>query len=267
MIILKDFLNKIKDFGLNSYEARLWIALLSKGTATAGDLSDIASVPRSRSYDVLESLEKKGFVIMKIGKPIKYLAVQPEQIIENIKKNIQEEAQKQEMLINTLKKSMIIEELTKLHKQGTEQGETKEIIATIKGRKNIQNQLTTMIKKSTKTINIITTQKGFIRKSQELQQALKEAYKKKIVIKIAAPITKTDLLQSKQIKEIAQLKNTENIKTRFCIIDGKNTLIFPLDDDIINQNDDFAIWSNSEFLSKGFEAIFNKIWQNMPELQ
>ncbi len=53
MIIQKDFLNRLKDFGLNSYESKLWAALLSRGVSTAGELSDIASVPRSRSYDVL----------------------------------------------------------------------------------------------------------------------------------------------------------------------------------------------------------------------
>jgi sugar-specific transcriptional regulator TrmB len=87
MIVQKDFLNKLKDFGLNSYEAKLWTALLSRGVATAGELSDIANVPRSRSYDVLESLERKGFVIMKLGKPIKYIAVPPTEVLERVKKN------------------------------------------------------------------------------------------------------------------------------------------------------------------------------------
>ena len=56
---------------LNLYEVKIWTALLSRGVSTAGELSDIANVPRSRTYDVLESLEKKGFIIMKLGKPIK----------------------------------------------------------------------------------------------------------------------------------------------------------------------------------------------------
>ncbi len=67
MIIQPELLNKLKDFGLNSYESKIWVALLSRGVSTAGELSDIANVPRSRSYDVLESLEKKGFVILKLG--------------------------------------------------------------------------------------------------------------------------------------------------------------------------------------------------------
>src|SRR5512137_868707 len=95
MIVQKDFLNKLKDFGLNSYESKLWTALLSRGISTAGELSDIANVPRSRSYDVLESLEKKGFIVMKLGKPIKYIAVPPEDVLERVKKRINEDAERQ----------------------------------------------------------------------------------------------------------------------------------------------------------------------------
>src|SRR3989338_3408379 len=72
MLVDQETIKKIKSLGLNTYEAKIWTALLSRGVSTAGELSDIADVPRSRSYDVLESLEKKGFVIMKLGKPIKY---------------------------------------------------------------------------------------------------------------------------------------------------------------------------------------------------
>ena len=87
MIVKDDFLSKIRSlFSLNLYEARIWTALLSRGVSTAGELSDIGNVPRSRAYDVLESLEKKGFIIMKLGKPIKYLAVEPKNVVEKVKK-------------------------------------------------------------------------------------------------------------------------------------------------------------------------------------
>ncbi len=58
MIVKEEFLNKLRQFfALNLYEVRIWTALLSRGISTAGELSDIGNVPRSRYYDVLESLE------------------------------------------------------------------------------------------------------------------------------------------------------------------------------------------------------------------
>ncbi|MEM5872973.1 MAG: helix-turn-helix domain-containing protein, partial [Candidatus Aenigmatarchaeota archaeon] len=83
MVINEELVSKIKAiFGLNTYEAKIWLALLAKGNATASELADLADIPRSRAYDILESLEKKGFTIMKLGKPIRYMAVPPSDVIE-----------------------------------------------------------------------------------------------------------------------------------------------------------------------------------------
>ncbi|MBI2208036.1 hypothetical protein HYU50_00920 [Candidatus Woesearchaeota archaeon] len=52
MLVDQETIKKIKSLGLNTYEVKIWTALLSRGVSTAGELSDIANVPRSRSYDV-----------------------------------------------------------------------------------------------------------------------------------------------------------------------------------------------------------------------
>ena len=63
----QELINKIRDyFDLNVYETKVWLALLGKGIASAGEVAGISKVPRSRTYDVLETLEKKGFAIVKL---------------------------------------------------------------------------------------------------------------------------------------------------------------------------------------------------------
>ena len=58
MIVKDEFLSRLrKIFDLNLYEVKVWTALLSRGTSTAGELSNISDVPRSRTYDILESLD------------------------------------------------------------------------------------------------------------------------------------------------------------------------------------------------------------------
>ena len=141
MIVQESFLKKIKDFGLNSYEAKIWTALLSRGVSTAGELSDIAGVPRSRSYDILESLEKKGFIIMKIGKPIKYLAIPPEEVVERVKKRIALQAQERATDLEQLRGSDILKELNILHTQGIDMVNPAELTGLIRGRTQIYNHL------------------------------------------------------------------------------------------------------------------------------
>jgi len=60
MIVKKDFLIKLKDFGLNSYESKLWTALLSRGTSTAGELSNIANVQGQEVMMFLSHWRKKA---------------------------------------------------------------------------------------------------------------------------------------------------------------------------------------------------------------
>jgi len=254
MIVQKDFLNKLKDFGLNSYEAKLWTALLSRGVATAGELSDIANVPRSRSYDVLESLERKGFVIMKLGKPIKYIAVPPAEVLERVKKSVREDADRQVNLIDGLRKSEVLGELNTLHKQGIELVEPTDLTGAVRGRGNLYNHLVSTIKSAEKTISIMTTEQGLVRKADALKNALQKAKDRGVKIKILAPTA------SKVLGSIAQVKSTDHLPARFCIVDGKQITFMVLEDSGLHPNYDFGVWVSAANFTKSFENIFNMIW-------
>ncbi len=267
MIIQKTFLNKLKDFGLNSYEAKLWTALLSRGISTAGELSDIASVPRSRSYDVLESLEKKGFIIMKLGKPIKYIAVPPEEVLERVKKKIKEESDRNTSMLNDLKKSEVIQELNVLHSKGVELVEPVDLTGVIKGRTNVYNHIESMIKNAKKSVSIITTEEGFIRKSETLKTALKKAKENGVKIRFVAPVTKKAAKSIKEISEYAQIRHTEEISARFCIVDGDNIIFMLLGDKEIHPSYDIGIWVNTEFFSQALEGIFSTMWNTLKPLE
>src|SRR4030065_1915170 len=112
MIVKEEFLSKLRRyFSLNLYEVKIWTALLSRGVSTAGELSDIADVPRSRAYDVLESLERKGFVIVKPEKPIKYMAISPNEVLDRVQRRLTEKTEERQLRFAGLKTSEILKEL------------------------------------------------------------------------------------------------------------------------------------------------------------
>ena len=86
--VQRKVLEGLRGIGLNLYERNLYTALLIKKVATASELSELSRVPRARAYDVLESLEQKGFVIVQHGSPFKYVAVEPIDAFENLKGNV-----------------------------------------------------------------------------------------------------------------------------------------------------------------------------------
>ncbi|MCP3686264.1 MAG: TrmB family transcriptional regulator [bacterium] len=262
MIIQKDFLNKLKDFGLNSYESKLWAALLSRGVSTAGELSDIANVPRSRSYDVLESLEKKGFIMVKIGKPIKYIAVPPEEVLERVKKRITSEAEEQTNALNQIKDSNLIKELSLLHSQGVELVEPFELSGSLKGRKNLYNHLEFMIKGAEKSVVISTTTEGLLRKRYALKSALKKAKEHGAKIRIAAPITNEAKKEIKDLQGFADIRHSPE-KARFVIVDGKHIIFMLLNDTEVNSAYDTGIWVDTPFFASTFEKMFDTAWVDM----
>ncbi|MBW2974423.1 hypothetical protein KY366_01780 [Candidatus Woesearchaeota archaeon] len=253
MLVEKDFLNKVRDFGLNTYESKIWTALLSRGVSTAGELSDIANVPRSRSYDVLESLEKKGFIIMKLGKPIRYIAVKPEEVIERVKKRVQEQTEKQLYHIEKLRSEAVLDRLISLHNQGQDLLDPIDLTGAIKGRRNIYNHLATMVKNAKKTITILTTSEGLARKNDILLPHLAKAKQRGVKIRVAAPLKKDFDLN--KLSKIAEIRNT-SLKARFCIIDRKEILFMLMSDESVHPSYDLAIWVNTEFFADFLENSF-----------
>jgi sugar-specific transcriptional regulator TrmB len=263
MIVQKDFLNKLKDFGINSYEAKLWTALLSRGVATAGELSDMANVPRSRSYDVLESLERKGFVIMKLGKPIKYIAVPPTEVIERVKKNMKSEADTKVKRLENLKKTDVLSELNNLHTQGIELIEPSDLSGSLKGRHNLYSHLETVIKGANKSVTMMTTPQGLMRKVEGLKPVFEKLKKKGVKIRIAAPLSKDTKAAVKDLGNIAEVRNATDITARFCIVDGKELVFMVLDDKEVHPTYDVGIWVNTPFFATALEGMFNNAWKGM----
>jgi len=205
MIVKEEFLNNLRQlFGLNLYEVRVWTALLSRGVSTAGELSDIGNVPRSRAYDVLESLEKKGFVIMKLGKPIKYIAVEPNEVVERSKRLLVDLAQAKVKKLGALKGTDVLNELNALHKQGIQFVEPTDLSGALKGRHNIYTHLETMVKDAEKSVIMMTSAKGLMRKYEILKPVFEKLKKKGVEIKIASNLGKENLSMLKDLSKFAE---------------------------------------------------------------
>ena len=264
MIVKEEFLSKLRRyFGLNLYEVKIWAALLSRGVSTAGELSDIANVPRSRSYDVLESLEKKGFIVMKFGKPIKYLAVSPEEVVERVKKNMRFDADTKIKRLAELKGTDVLEELNDLHNQGVELVEPSDLSGSIRGRHNLYNHLDLMIRSAEKSVTIMTTGPGFLRKIEGLKGTFEKIKKRGVKIRIAAPINTKESKQAvKDIGSVADVRHTD-AKARFVIVDGKELAFMVMDDQEVHPTYDMAVWVNTPFFASALESLFEMAWNEM----
>ena len=267
MIIQDEFLSRLrKIFDLNLYEVKVWTALLSRGVSTAGELSSIGDVPRSRTYDILESLEKKGFAVMKLGKPIKFIALKPEAVIEKVKRNFISAAQDKSKVLEDLKGGDVLQELASLYTGGIKLVEPHELSGAVRGRSNLHNHLNMIIGKAGKTITMMTSEEGLNRKVESLKSALEKAYKKGTKIRIAAPITDKNIKVARAISKIAEVRSVKKPDARFTIIDGKEMLFMISNDAEVHPTYDLGIWLNTDYFASALEQMFDMAWQKMTPL-
>lgn len=264
MIVKEEFLNMLRQyFSLNLYEVKIWTALLSRKVATAGELSDLAVVPRSRTYDVLESLEKKGFVMVKLGKPIKYIAISPKDVIDRVKKRVAEKSEEKIGKLESLRDSDVLQDLEQLHEQGIQLVEPSDLSGALKGRYNLYNHLEAMVKNAEDEVIIMTTSTGFLRKIEALRGVFDELVERGVNIKIGTQKTEKALKIQEELKDVVEVRFTDEIEARFCVIDGEEVLFMTLHDKDIYPAYDIGVWVNTPFFAQALQQLFDMAWREM----
>ena len=93
----------LERIGLTSYEIRTFSVLLKSGELTASDLSQKSGVPYSKIYEVLGTLEEKGWIGSDDSRPTKYFAKSPSTGLDTTRQKMESDfAQNKSVIINEL---------------------------------------------------------------------------------------------------------------------------------------------------------------------
>lgn len=260
-------MDALKGIGLNLYERKLWVALLTRGTSTAGELSELANVPRSRTYDILQSLADKGFVIVQTAKPIRYVAMTPSEALERGKKKFEEDIRIMQERIDELKESKITKDLTEMYKKGLKLVMPGDMTGALKGTDSVSHQLSSMFREASKKISIVTTPDGLNDLLSKHMRILKKAKKKGVDIKIAINETRGCTDAIKALGEVAEIRGVDEkeipMAGRFCVVDDKELMFSLTDMKSVHATQDVALWSKSEHAAKNvLDPIFNLVWSH-----
>jgi len=152
----------MEKLGLSLYETRAFLALLALGVGSAETIAKTADIPRTSAYKVLDSLEKKGFVISSKGRPKMY---KPENL-KTLKAKIVGEIDE------------LFEKLEFVESIFLEKGEP-QLVYTIYGREKVISKMAQMIDEAEEEIIISTPRVADIRNelSKNIERALKRGVK------------------------------------------------------------------------------------------
>ncbi len=211
-----------KKLGLNEYESKAYLSLLSQGSATASTISSLSSIPRARVYDVLTSLEKKGFVEKKPVKPVTYSAVQPSFAVKKIESAHRQGFEDSMKELSTL--ASMLEKQVSLNEVSADGGE----VVLISGWHNIASKI-----------------------SQKLSEAKSEV--------VFSAMSLDAIKRKKQFfsKELGELERKgvkvrfKRAASRFVLFDNGSVLVF-LNPNSHDAQSDQALFLENEFVAKIF---------------
>ncbi|MBI4214432.1 TrmB family transcriptional regulator, partial [archaeon] len=240
-----DALALLRRIGLNQYESRVYLALLGYGSTTASELSDLAGIPRPRTYDVLEKLHKKGFVSEQPGRPAKFRASSVSEAFSSLKEAKSRELKKQLVDIEKIKGELEGHAKTLEPTPGTG---SEDMVWVLKDGENIKSKISSLIENAQKLIMISTTPSGLKNKLSTYEDTLRSAKKRGVKIHIvAAP---QELQLEKQAKQLGTIVKKGDMP-RLVIADDHVFLFLTPE----TEKQQVGTWIQSPYVAQSFRNL------------
>ena len=239
-------LNLLRRIGLNQYESKTYFSLLNAGPTSASEIGSLADIPRPRTYDVLDKLEKKGFISIQPGRPTKFKAIGLIDAVDFLKDKRKEEFDKS------------IEEIEELRiklsqKIKTAKPEKKEdaddYVWVMKDKKSLHSKIESLIQSAKDNILIATTDSGLKHKMEAFEPHLRKASKRGVAVRIVSPLTDADL--TKKVSEFADVVK-RNHNHRFMVIDNDVVLFLTPEE----HEREVGTWIKSPYVANNFRCLF-----------
>jgi sugar-specific transcriptional regulator TrmB len=88
---LRTTMERVGDrFNLGEYEIEAYLAVLEHGQLTASEIADRTDIPQPRVYDTVRSLSDRGLVELRESRPMKVVAVDPDDSFGSIQSSLSE---------------------------------------------------------------------------------------------------------------------------------------------------------------------------------
>jgi len=234
----------LHELGLTQYETRAYLALLDKGALTASQISEYSEVPYSKIYEVLASLEKKGWIKAERGRPSKYYPKSPSEALEVARLRLEEMTKSWEQAI--------LGELQPLYdKRGIRE---KPDIWILRGEFSIMAKLKETLDKAKKEVMIAapslpgTLEDTVVSTLTRLQNA---------GVDVLFMISKESRDRNLKIASVAEIRVRDQMFGGGVIVDSKEAMLF-----LGEEKPTLVIWSNHLGLVKFARDYFQHLWES-----
>jgi len=234
----------LEEFGLSKYEARAYVALVTRGTISASEVAYYAELPRTKVYPVLLKLQQKKLAILSKSKPVMCTAIAPEDAFDDI---VHEQINKVDAM-NTL-----VSKLKKISEESKKDRGAEEQRYFHLHPNYVVNQMKVMIKGAKSSIYITADAWGMSILA-ECKEELLLILRRDLDVRLIVPMQVIGSEPFRTIPEGVKIRSSEVIQNCF-IFDDTEILL------IDNTNGRGAIFSSTDVLGANQTRLFGQIWK------
>lgn len=236
---------ELREMGLGAYEIDAYLILLEHGQLTAMEVSESASVPYSKIYEVLNSLKEKGWVKSSESRPFKYHPVSPVEALAFTRHKFDDKYQTWE--------HSVAEELQPLYEK-RELVERPDILI-LHGQQAILAKLEEVVKKAAKEVMVAAPAfaKPIVASADELFEELRNT----VCVKLLVAGKVGDWVSLKKAIGVNELRVRDHMFGGGVIADGKEAMLFLGED-----KPSLVIWSNHGGLVGFAREYFQFLWDS-----
>jgi HTH-type transcriptional regulator, sugar sensing transcriptional regulator len=246
MTINEDTRMALHEMGLNAYEIDAYLVLLEGGQMTAMEISQQATVPYSKMYEVLNSLKEKGWIKSSETRPFKYYPVPPLEATRFTKLRLEDKYLNWE--------NNVTENLQPLYEK-RELFERPDMLI-LRGQQAVLNKLEEVFKKA--SLEIVIAAPQFAKPVFALAEPLLgSGLKKSVHVKLMAAGEKENWAFLKRFPGLIELRIREHMFGGGVIADGKEAMLFLGED-----KPTLVIWSNHVGLIGFAREYFEFLWDS-----
>jgi len=247
---------KLMEHGLTEYQARVYLALLDIGAATASQISPSSKVPRTRIYATMQQLHSKGLVDILPETPLRYQPVPFDAYLRALSEDLRSRAKQ----VDTGRDSLAREFAIIAQREPESRGRFEAIY----GRKNVRERLLRMYAIAATEVIGIGTTKSPGRILGAFRPDLVEKAAQGVRLKYAFCFTPENRDDVRLLLKHAEVRHIDFLMPVYMhVVDGKEFLMsHPIpDDDSSYRGDDIAIWTNDPAIAGAMSEMSERIWE------
>jgi sugar-specific transcriptional regulator TrmB/CheY-like chemotaxis protein len=264
--------NLLKNSGLSSYEAKIYLSLALNGCSEARKLSLSSGVPRNKAYAALKKLSQRGIVIKVPGAKQKFSIATPSDAFSTFLQSWKQALSKQEKNLIEFEKTISTLDMIHANKEKMQpESLQKQEVWTINGEEEITQRIGEMLLAAKTSVFAATTEQGLIRFQKTFRRTLDDLSTKRIKIQINVPVGISNIDLIKDLKNSYQIRNLKiDIPLFFLVVDDNQLLLANIAEEHLKDHsaEHLGFFAKSENLPSFFNILlgFQRNEQNKTKI-